>query len=53
MIDPILGPARDAWAALQGHLFFLPSFPGRVDTLALLSLLLVTPGCLPGLLLLF
>ena len=42
MSDPILGPARDAWAALQGHLFFLPSFPGRVDTLALLSLLLVT-----------
>ena len=42
MIDTILGSARDVWAALQGHLFFLPSFPGRFDTLALLSLLLVT-----------
>ncbi len=42
MVDSILGPVRDAWAVLQGHLFFLPSFPGRFDTLALLSLLLVT-----------
>ena len=42
MIDSILGPVRDAWAVLQGHLYFLPSFPGRFDTLALLSLLLVT-----------
>ncbi len=42
MVDSILGPARDAWAALQGHLFFLPPFPGRLDNLALLSLLLVT-----------
>ncbi len=42
MVDSILGPVRDVWAVLQGHLFFLPSFPGRFDTLALLSLLLVT-----------
>jgi len=42
MVDSIFGPVRDAWAVLQGHLFFLPSFPGRFDTLALLSLLLVT-----------
>ena len=42
MSDSMLGFARDAWAGLQAHLFFLPAFPGRFDTLALLSLLLVT-----------
>ncbi len=42
MVDSIVGPVRDAWTALQGHLFFLPPFPSRLDTLALLSLLLVT-----------
>ncbi|MFB0934229.1 MAG: cation:proton antiporter [Propionivibrio sp.] len=42
MVDSIVGPVRDAWTALQGHLFFLPPFSSRLDTLALLSLLLVT-----------
>jgi Kef-type K+ transport system membrane component KefB len=36
-----LSPVRGAWAALQDTLYFLPPFPARVDTLALLSLLLI------------
>ena len=42
MMGSFFTPARDAWAVLQGHLFFLPPFPTRFDSLALLSLLLVT-----------
>lgn len=42
MSESFLAPAREAWAALQGYLYFLPPFPARIDTLALLSLLLVT-----------
>ena len=42
MVESFVAPARDAWAVLQGHLYFLPPFPARPDTLALLSLLLVT-----------
>ena len=42
MVESFVAPARDAWAVLQGYLYFLPPFPARPDTLALLSLLLVT-----------
>ncbi|MDR0576860.1 MAG: cation:proton antiporter [Candidatus Accumulibacter sp.] len=41
MNESLLSYAREAWTALQGALYFLPPFPARVDTLALLSLLLV------------
>ncbi len=41
MIDALFSSVRDAWAVLQGYLIFLPPFPSRLDTLALLSLLLV------------
>ncbi|MDR1709790.1 MAG: cation:proton antiporter [Candidatus Accumulibacter sp.] len=41
MISVVISPVRDAWTALQGALYFLPPFPERLDTLALLSLLLV------------
>lgn len=41
MMASILSPVREAWTALQGSLHFLPPFPARIDTLALLSLLLV------------
>lgn len=42
MIGSILSPVREAWTALQDTLYFLPPFPARIDTLALLSLLLVS-----------
>ena len=41
MIEPVFSYLRDAWNGLQGFLFFLPPFPERIDTLALLSLVLV------------
>lgn len=42
MSDFLLSTVRDAWTTLQSVLYFLPPFPARIDTLALLSLLLVT-----------
>ncbi|MDR2111756.1 MAG: cation:proton antiporter [Candidatus Accumulibacter sp.] len=41
MNESLFSPLREAWTALRGTLYFLPPFPSRVDTLALLSLLLV------------
>ncbi|MDR3299674.1 MAG: cation:proton antiporter [Candidatus Accumulibacter sp.] len=41
MNEALLSPIRAAWTALRGTLYFLPPFPSRIDTLALLSLLLV------------
>ena len=41
MNESLLSPVRAAWESLQGTLYFLPPFPSRIDTLALLSLLLV------------
>lgn len=41
MIESVFSYLRDAWNGLQGFLFFLPPFPERIDTLALLSLVLV------------
>ncbi|MDR2452626.1 MAG: cation:proton antiporter [Candidatus Accumulibacter sp.] len=41
MNGAVLSSLREAWTALQGTLYFLPPFPSRIDTLALLSLLLV------------
>ncbi|MDR0380094.1 MAG: cation:proton antiporter [Candidatus Accumulibacter sp.] len=41
MNESLLSPVREAWTALQGTLYFLPPFPSHIDTLALLSLLLV------------
>lgn len=42
MIESMMTTVRDVWAALQATAHFLPPFPARIDTLALLSLLLVT-----------
>lgn len=42
MTDLFISPIRDVWSTLQGALYFLPPFPARIDTLALISLLLVT-----------
>ena len=42
MIESIFSPLREAWSGLQGYLLFLPPFPDRIDTLALLSMVLVT-----------
>jgi Kef-type K+ transport system membrane component KefB len=41
MNGAFLSSLHEAWTALQGTLYFLPPFPARIDTLALLSLLLV------------
>jgi NhaP-type Na+/H+ or K+/H+ antiporter len=41
MNGAVLSLLREVWTALQGTLYFLPPFPSRIDTLALLSLLLV------------
>ena len=41
MVDFLFSPVREIWAVLQEHLQFLPPFPERLDTLALLSILLV------------
>jgi Kef-type K+ transport system membrane component KefB len=41
MNESLFSSVREVWTALQGSLFFLPPFPSRIDTLALLSLLLI------------
>ncbi|MDR2789339.1 MAG: cation:proton antiporter [Candidatus Accumulibacter sp.] len=41
MNESLLLPVRKAWMAMQDTLYFLPPFPSQIDTLALLSLLLV------------
>jgi Kef-type K+ transport system membrane component KefB len=41
MNESFISPIRELWMALQETLYFLPPFPSRIDTLALLSLLLI------------
>lgn len=47
MLDSLIALPRRLWESLLEHLFFLPPFPGSIDSLALFSLLLVV-GLLIG-----
>lgn len=41
MISSLLSITREGWATLRETLYFLPAFPEQIDTLALLSLVLI------------